>query len=344
MDSASFEFVLFGLFVAIVSNLGRSSAWRATVLMVASVCFLGFIDPFPLVFVPLLVFLVMGYAGVFLLERGKTRLRVWAIISVLLIYVWMKKYSFLPEGMFLHFLYFSLGLSYILFRVLHLLVEAAESTEPRQISLGAYLLYTLNFTTFVSGPIQRYNDFARDQFSDQPIPLGPGEIGIQLERIVRGFFKVNVLAMILNAVQVDTLVQLSQPLPRILLMLAAFRFIVVYPIFLYANFSGYIDIVIALARLMGLRLPENFDHPFSASSVIEFWSRWHITLSNWLKTYVFNPLLLALMRRITSPTLQPLLAVFCFFATFFLIGIWYIEPDFGVRDVWSSDWRRGFDQ
>ncbi len=323
MDSASFEFVIFGLFVALVSNLGRSSAWRATVLTVASICFLGFIDPFPFVFVPLLGFLVVGYAGVFLLERGKTRLRAWAIISVLLIYVWMKKYSFLPEGMFLHFSYFTLGLSYILFRVLHLLVEAGESDEPRQISLGAYLLYTLNFTTFVSGPIQRYNDFARDQFSDRPIPLGPGEIGIQLERIVRGFFKVNVLAMILNAVQVDTLVQLSQPLPRILLMLAAFRLIVVYPLFLYANFSGYIDIVIALARLMGLRLPENFDHPFSASSVIEFWSRWHITLSNWLKTYVFNPLLLALMRRITSPMLQPMLAVFCFFATFFLIGIWH---------------------
>jgi alginate O-acetyltransferase complex protein AlgI len=78
-----------------------------------------------------------------------------------------------------------------------------------------------------------------------------------------------------------------------------------------------------LARLMRVRLPENFDRPFSASSVIDFWNRWHITLSNWLKTYVFNPLLVALMRRISSVALQPFLAVFCFFVTFFLIGLWH---------------------
>jgi D-alanyl-lipoteichoic acid acyltransferase DltB (MBOAT superfamily) len=97
----------------------------------------------------------------------------------------------------------------------------------------------------------------------------------------------------------------------------------VYPFFLYANFSGYIDIVIALARLMRLRLPENFDLPFAAPSFIEFWNRWHITLSTWLKTYVFNPLLIALMRRISNPDIQPFLGVFCFFVTFFLVGIWH---------------------
>ena len=74
---------------------------------------------------------------------------------------------------------------------------------------------------------------------------------------------------------------------------------------------------------MRVRLPENFDRPFSASSVIDFWNRWHITLSNWLKTYVFNPLLVALMRRISSVALEPFLAVFCFFVTFFLIGLWH---------------------
>ena len=55
--------------------------------------------------------------------------------------------------------------------------------------------------------------------------------------------------------------------------------------------------MIALARLMRVRLPENFDRPFSAKSFIDFWNRWHITLSNWFKAYVYNPLLVALMRR-----------------------------------------------
>ncbi len=70
-----------------------------------------------------------------------------------------------------------LGLSYIFFRVLHLLIEGGDSRGRRRIGLGAYLLYTVNFTTFVSGPIQRYDEFARDQFAAEPIPLGPRVIG-----------------------------------------------------------------------------------------------------------------------------------------------------------------------
>jgi hypothetical protein len=78
-----------------------------------------------------------------------------------------------------------------------------------------------------------------------------------------------------------------------------------------------------MARLMRVRLPENFDRPFSSSSFLEFWSRWHITLSMWLKTYVYNPLMLYLMRRISSSALEPFLGVFCFFVTFFLVGLWH---------------------
>src|ERR1039457_1391355 len=158
----------------------------------------------------------------------------------------------------------------------------------------AYLLYMLDFTTLVSGPIQRYDEFARSQFASQPIALGPRVVGLQLERIVRGFFKVNVLTKLLHAVQQDALAQLSPISATSLKLYAPFTLALVYPLFLYANFSGYIDIVFALARLMRLRLPENFDRPFEASSVLDFWNKWHITLSNWLKTYVYNPLLVAL--------------------------------------------------
>ena len=235
----------------------------------------------------------------------------------------MKKYTFLPDGIFLHVPYFTLGLSYIFFRVLHLLIETGENSEKSRIGIGAYLIYTLNFTTLISGPIQRYDQFARDQFGAEPIPLGPRLIGLQLERLIRGFFKVNVLALLLNSLQQDALAQLSQPLPPIIKVSAAFQLAVLYPFFLYSNFSGYMDIVIALARLMRIRLPENFDRPFSASSFLDFWSRWHITLSTWLKTYVYNPLLLALMRRITWTAIEPLLGVFCFFVTFFLVGVWH---------------------
>lgn len=323
MDSASFQFVLFGLAAALVSNFSRSHVWRSMVLLVANVIFLGLLAHDPIVFLPMIGFLLLGYAGLILIERGWSRSMAWGIPGVILVYVWLKKYTFLPEGIFLHFPYFTLGLSYIFFRVLHLLIEAKDNQQKQHIGLGAYLLYTLNFTTFVSGPIQRYDEFARDQFAVEPVPLGPRTIGLQLERIVRGFFKVNVLATLFDMVRVDALAEMAQPLPHSLKLYAAFRLAVIYPFFLYANFSGYIDIVIALARLMRVRLPENFDRPFSASSVLDFWNRWHMTLSNWFKSYVYNPLLLALMRRISSIALEPFLGVFCFFVTFFLVGVWH---------------------
>jgi D-alanyl-lipoteichoic acid acyltransferase DltB (MBOAT superfamily) len=129
--------------------------------------------------------------------------------------------------------------------------------------------------------------------------------------------------VLLNFFREDALFELIHPMPMGLKIFAAVRLIFIYPIFLYANFSGYIDIVIALARLMRVSLPENFDRPFSASSFIDFWSRWHITLSTWLKTYVYNPLLVTLMRRFTSRSIEPVLGVFSFFVTFFLVGLWH---------------------
>jgi D-alanyl-lipoteichoic acid acyltransferase DltB (MBOAT superfamily) len=323
MDSASLQFVAFGLAMAILSNLNRSRAWRSAVLLLASVVFLALLAKSVVVLLPLIAFLLIGYAGLVMLDRGWSKSMTWCLLVVIFIYLWLKKYTFLPKDIFLHFPYFTLGLSYIFFRVLHLLIEAGDREEKRPIGFVAYLLYTLNFTTFVSGPIQRYDKFAEDQFAEEPIDLGPGVVGLQIERIVRGFFKVNVLATLLHAAQQDALTQISQPLPLALKLFPAFRLIIVYPFFLYANFSGYIDIVIAIARLMRLHLPENFDRPFSAPSFLDFWNRWHITLSTWLKTYVYNPLFMALMRRNLSPKLTPVLGVFCFFVTFFLVGIWH---------------------
>jgi alginate O-acetyltransferase complex protein AlgI len=323
LDTASLAFVAFGLAAAVISNLSRTSAWRSSVLMLASLVFLGFIIHQPILFVPLAGFLLLGFAGLKAIEHGWSKSIVWPVLTVIVVYIWLKKYTFLPEGSFLQFPYFTLGLSYIFFRVLHLQIEAGETREKKPINLGAYLLYTLNFTTFVSGPIQRYDEFARDQFAAEPIALEWSVIGRQVERIIRGFFKVNVAATLLLAFHQDALEQIVHIGPPGLKLSAAFRLSVLYPIYLYCNFSGYIDIVIALARLMRLRLPENFDRPFSASSVLEFWNQWHITLSNWLKTYVYSPLLLTLMRRFPLPELEPFLGVLCFFVTFFLIGVWH---------------------
>jgi len=222
MDSASIQFVLFGLTAALVSNFSRSRVWRSIVLLLTSLLFLGLLAHNPIVFLPLAGFLLLAYFGLFLLERGWSRSMVWGILTVLFVYVWLKKYTFLPQGIFLHFPYFTLGLSYIFFRVLHLLIETGDGDEKRHIGPFAYLLYTLNFTTLISGPIQRYDEFARDQFTPEPISLGSRVIGLQIERIIRGFFKVNVLAMLFDMARVGALEQMSQPLPLSLKLFPAY--------------------------------------------------------------------------------------------------------------------------
>lgn len=309
--------------MAWISNWSVKPRWRSCVLMTASFLLLAVLEKQPVLLLPLLGFLALGYAGLVLMRSGGARFLGWAVFVIVLAYAWLKKYTFLPPASLLGFSYFTLGISYIFFRILHLLIETAERPELYPVGPGEFLLYMLNFTTLVSGPIQRYEEFAREQFAEHPPALGSQVIGAQIERIVLGLFKVNVLAMLLHMAQLDALAQLAEPLSADARIWAAMKLCAIYPFFLYANFSGYIDIVIALARLMHLKLPENFDRPFSASSFLDFWNRWHITLSVWLRTYVYNPLLLFLMRRFSSPAIQSSLGVVCFFVTFFLVGLWH---------------------
>lgn len=321
LDNASIQFIAFGLAVALIMELGRSPRWRHAVLLVASLLSIALLTPDLIALVPLAGFLLLGYLAVLAVRNGVPRAPAICVILIVGVYVWLKQYSFLPAGSFLKFPYSTLGLSYVFFRVLHLVIEAVQPGPARGIGAGRYLTYTLNFTTFVSGPIQRYEDFEQEEA--KPAPLDMAIVGEQIERIIRGFFKVNVLALLFRMVHDDAFAALAQPLSHEEKIFAFIRIIAADPLFLYCNFSGYIDIVIALARLMRIRLPENFDRPFSAASFIDFWNRWHITLSSWLKTYVYNPLLIAMMRRNRSKALEPVLGVVCFFVTFFLIGIWH---------------------
>jgi D-alanyl-lipoteichoic acid acyltransferase DltB (MBOAT superfamily) len=323
MDTASLQFIAFGLIVAFLSNLSRAPRWRTAVLLLASIGFVVNLAGYALALIPFAAFLALGYLCMLALARGWTSNPAPGIVAIILAFLWLKKYSFLPQATFLNFPYFTLGLSYVFFRVLQLVIEAPDPGARLATNPVSCLAYTLNFTTLVSGPIQRYEAFATDQFAPVPPPLGLREIGAQLERIIRGYFKVNVLALILNILQTDAFNELPHRGDPARKLAAGLKLIGIYPFFLYCNFSGYIDVVMGLARLIRLELPENFDRPFSASSLLEFWNRWHITLSTWLKTYVYNPLFVALLRKFPQPSLQAPFAVLSFFVTFFLIGLWH---------------------
>jgi hypothetical protein len=93
--------------------------------------------------------------------------------------------------------------------------------------------------------------------------------------------------------------------------------------YLYANFSGYMDVVVAVGRLLGFDLPENFDRPFSAANIQEFWQRWHITLSLWIRIYLFGPLQRYMVERTATKTGAVNASLACTFMAFFVIGAWH---------------------
>ena len=331
MNVPSAEFLGFGAIVALLLNLGRplfsrhAVSWRNAVMLAANFVFLATFSLSPGAWLPYAAFMAVGYAGLRLMQSGSPAARrLFPLLCALMVFVfiWLKRYTLLPQASFLPFSYTIIGLSYVFFRVLHLIIDAKDDMLPVRVGLVSYLNFTLNFTSLVSGPIQRYQDYhPMEQQRGPTIDLAGA--GIAIERIVVGFFKVAVLSDLLLTLQTSELHALTPDQPLLPRALDAALVAAIYPVFLFCNFSGYTDVVIGVARFLGLVLPENFDRPFSAENFLTFWSRWHITLSNWLKTYVYAPLLIALARRFPSRGAEPLLGVFAFFVTFFLVGIWH---------------------
>ncbi len=317
MSVPSWQFLVFVLIGAAVFNTVpvrfREAIWL--ILNLAFVWSLAWALP-PLL--PLFGFLALGYFGAAIGRTGKRFVAPVMILLVLAVFVWLKRYSFVPGALLLPPGAMLIGLSYIFFRVMHLVIDAGQGdTEP--IGVVRYINFTLNFPAFISGPIQRREDYE----ANGSLPLTVPDIGLAAWRIALGAFKVLIVSAILHAWQREMITQLVPDLAFGQRVLIGAVLVVLYPLFLYANFSGYTDFVIGAARLFRLRLPENFDRPFSAVNFIEFWSRWHISLSQWLRSYVFSPLLMHWMRRFRSARKSQYPAVVASFVTFFLVGAWH---------------------
>jgi D-alanyl-lipoteichoic acid acyltransferase DltB (MBOAT superfamily) len=176
-----------------------------------------------------------------------------------------------------------IGLSYMLFRVIHLLIDAPYLGEY-PFSLTRYGAYIGAFWTLLSGPIQRYEDFCR----------GLSEIGRpetsdllrHAHRAINGLLKTVLIAPVF--LKSSELGLLKQPDANWLDFVIVFYS---YPIYLYLNFSGYTDLIIAITKMCGMTtMPENFNRPYLARNIQDFWSRWHISFGVWIRQYIFNVL------------------------------------------------------
>ena len=293
-------------------------------LALANVAFLASFCAFdPRRLIPFAVVLVIGYGAMRAAEGESRRSAAAAGVLVLLAaYAVVKRYTFVPGVLLPPDGYVAVGISYVIFRLLHLVVDASQKALPERVSAIAFVSYTLNFTALVSGPIQLYGDYRKTEF-ERPLVPSAGSLAAAFYRITLGCFKVLALSPPLAALQADSASRAAlggEPLRELGNLILA---VATFAPYVYVNFSGYTDIVLGVARFLGLELPENFNAPFAATGYLEFWTRWHMSLSNWLKRYVYTPLLLVLMRRNTVAALEPWFAVVAYFVAFFLIGVWH---------------------
>ncbi|MDB5799933.1 MAG: hypothetical protein JWL63_872 [Rhodocyclales bacterium] len=323
MAFTSFNFLALVTLVVLLTQCFASPLGRSLVLAAGSAVFVASYLTSPLQIVPLAAFLALCYGMVVWVQARPSRAALAISISLVVAsFIYLKKFSFLDGIATLPFPYLVIGLSYILFRVIHILVDACQGGLPAKIGLLAFFNYTSNFLAFVSGPIQRFQDYA--ERCAAPLVLDEEKVFAAFSRAITGFVKLAIVSAVANYFFGSLSAQLfatSDAWPKAVAIYALAASI--YTIYLYYNFAGYMDIVIGVSWLIGLDLPENFNKPFSSRNFLEFWSRWHMTLSDWFKLYVFNPLLKSMAMRVESPALQPYLGVIAFFVTFLIMGMWH---------------------
>ncbi len=214
-----------------------------------------------------------------------------------------------------------IGISFYTFLALSYLVDVYRKTLPPEKEPLKFALYISLFPKLVTGPITLYHDFA-PQLRQREISLEDFSYGVR--RFIIGLGKKVLIADTLarTANQVFDIPASQQTAGLVWLGL------ICYTLQIYFDFSGYSDMAIGLGRMLGFKILENFNYPYLARSIREFWTRWHISLAKWLRDYLFLPIAYAVSRRIKKDRLLGIKAEdWAYFSgaffTFLLCGIWH---------------------
>jgi alginate O-acetyltransferase complex protein AlgI len=178
-----------------------------------------------------------------------------------------------------------IGISFYTFETITYVVDVYRKVHKPQPNFWNYQLYIIFFPKLIAGPIVRYHEFAdqikdrfyNDNFSNRLAGFTRFSLGLSKKVILAnpcGSLADQIMGYDLNA--------LNSPI--------AWIGILAYTMQIYFDFSGYSDMAIGLSRMMGFRLPENFNSPYTSKSITEFWRRWHITLGSWMRNYLYIPL------------------------------------------------------
>jgi len=297
MIFTTYWFLLFAAWTVTVFWLLPRPAWRLGWLAVACVCFhVHFAGPAGVL--PIVVLMIVTYfAG-----RSRNRAACVAAITLCVAALCFYKYAVFLIGTLADPISPALAatltkttrslmpgapplaVSFFTFEFVHYLYEVHRGGEPIRSPLK-FVLFAIFFPSLVAGPIKRYTQFlpsleaaAKAQATEENFAEGVRRMGV-------GFFKKVVLADNLTLY-----IEANQP--HFFESGLSDRWFIVGAIALRIlfDFSGYSDIAIGCARLIGIRLPENFNRPYAARNLQDFWQRWHISLSSWIRDYVYIPL------------------------------------------------------
>jgi alginate O-acetyltransferase complex protein AlgI len=329
VNVASLEWVVGFLFLSAIYWIAHGVRQRQVILAACNLAFIASWMPNPASWATLLGFVLSGYsvARFQQIYRHKSVLVIY-LVTLVAAFLILKQYAFIA---FLHPATLvgkhiaTVGLSYIFFRQIHFVVDVYQG-QIQELRLWDYANYQMSMFGFIAGPIQRFQDFTESWSRLEPVLKTSEEILRAYSRIFLGVVKITIVAGFCLSKFDKWLEVLTNPkfIGSESTVVALIKFLGVfysYPIYVYFNFSGYCDMVIAGALLVGIKMPENFDRPYLSRNMIDFWTRWHRSLGFWIRDYLFTPMYKAIAGR--SPKSANSLAFLCYFIALFVAGVWH---------------------
>ena len=302
MEFISAPFVVCFIFTFMLYYVKLDRRWQHAVLLLSSSVFIGYYHILYLVVAWCVTFFTF-WAGRVLYKYLNTPKAVWVLWAGIFILVgfWLMARYYSPL--------FPLGLSFYTFQALSYLIGIYWEEDPEK-DFWDFSLYMMLFMKFLSGPIERSYDMLPQLKLSKAFDYDKVTKGLKL--IAWGTFLKLVIADRIGPA-LDIVFDNVQDATNIQMLVAT----LLYPLQLYADFAGYTLMALGLGRMMGFELKPNFNRPFISQSTGELWRRWHMTLSFWVRDYVFSPLNI-LLRSIGKWGLGLSLLV-----TFAAIGVWH---------------------
>ena len=232
----------------------------------------------------LLAFIIYQYVLVFIAQRmDSKRLKPLVMLSILPLVV--NKVFAITQ---LHLLSF-IGISYMSFKTIQIMLEISDGLIKEKISVKDYLQFLLFFPTVSSGPIDRSRRFLKE--INEVMPRKD-----YLELAGDGIYRI-VLGLLYKVVLSTYVYQMLLALSNTGTVVYSIKYMYLYTLYLFFDFAGYSLMAVGSSNILGIQTPMNFNKPFLSIDIKDFWTRWHITLSTWLRDFVFSRVLMQVIRK-----------------------------------------------